>query len=142
MLLGPHYAPGEEEEGEEEEEDGLEYATNTPSGDSYMTPPSTGGRSEPSSALSRSLTLGHSNPENNMVLRTEELEACIEAFLEEAEEDMEMDDMPPLENISPLPVLAPVITGFVPFAISTGQHCIPPKSLLRKVYHPYNDPVG
>ena len=60
MSLGPHYAPGEEEEiveeteeeeEEEEEEDGLEYATDAPSGDSYMTPPSTGGCSEPSLVL-------------------------------------------------------------------------------------------
>ena len=57
-----------------------------------------------------------------MVLCTKELEAWIEAFLEEAEEDMEMNDLPLLENASPLPVLAPVIPGFVPFAVSTGQH--------------------
>ena len=78
----------------------------------------------------------------NVVLRTEELEACIEVFLEEAEEDMEMNDLPPLENVTPLLVPAPAIPGFVPFAMSTGQHHIPPKSLLRKVYHPYKDPVG
>ena len=71
-----------------------------------------------------------------------ELEACIEAFLEEAEEDLEMNDLPLLENTSLLPVPAPVFPGFVPFAMSTGQHCVPPKSLLRKVYHPYKDPVG
>ena len=35
----------EEGEDKEEEEDGLEYATNTPSGGSYTTPPSTGGHS-------------------------------------------------------------------------------------------------
>ena len=29
--------------------------------------------------------------------------------MEEAEEDMEIDNMPPLENISPLPVLAPAV---------------------------------
>ena len=132
----------EETEEEEEEEDGLEYVTDTPSGDSYMTLPSTGGRSKPSPALSHSLTLGDSNPENNVVLHTKELEARIEAFLEEAEEDMEIDDMPPLENVSLLPVPAPVIPSFVPFAVSTGQHCIPPKSLLKKVHHPYKDSVG
>ena len=131
-----------EEEEEEEEEESLEYATNTPSGDSYMTPPSTGGRSEPSSAPSHSPTPGDSNPENNVALRTEELEARIEVFLEEAEEDMEINDLPPLENTSLLPVLAPVSPSFVPFAISTGQHCVPPKSLLRKVHHPYQDPIG
>ena len=64
-----------EEEKEEEEEDSLEYATDTPLGGSYMTPPSTGGRSSP-------------------------------------------------------------------FAMSTGQRCVPLKHLVRKVYHPYKDPVG
>ena len=132
----------EEEGGEEEEEEGLEYVTNTPSGGSYTTPPSTGGRSSPSQALSRSPTLGDSNPENNMALCTEELEACIEAFLEEAEEDLEMNDLPLVENSSPLPLPAPVFLGIVPFAVSTGQHCVLLKSLLRKVYHPYKDPVG
>ena len=73
-------APSEEEmveetKEEEDEEDGLEYVTNTPSGDSYMTPPSTGGRSLPSPAPSPSSTLGDSDPENNVALRTEELEA-------------------------------------------------------------------
>ena len=132
----------EETKEEEEEEDGLEYVTDTPLGDSYTTPPSTGGRSVPSLAPSRSPTLGDSNPENNMVLRTEELEARIEVFLEEVEEDMEIDDMPLLENISPLPVPAPVIPGFVPFSVSTSQCCVPPKSLLKKVFHPYKDSVG
>ena len=101
----------EEEEGEEEEEDGLEYVTNTPSGDSYTTPPSTGGRSLPSPALSPLLTSGDSNPETNAVLCTEELEAHIEAFLEEADEDLEMNDLPLLENTSLVPVLAPVTGG-------------------------------
>ena len=55
---------------------------------------------------------------------------------------MEMSDLPLLENVSLLPVPAPVIPGFVPFAMSTGQRCVPPKSLLWKVYHPYKDPVG
>ena len=152
LSPGPHYAPGEEEEmveeteeeeeEEEEEEQGLEYTTDTPSGDSYTTPPSTGGHSKPSLAPSRSLTLGDSDPENNVVLRTEELEACIEAFLEEAEEDMEIDNMPPLENVSPLPIPALVIPGFVPFSVSTSQCCVPPKSLLKKVFHPYKDSVG
>ena len=131
-----------EEEREEEEEDTLEYVTNTPSRDSYTTPPKTGGHSLSSPAASPSLTSGDSDPENNAVLRTEELEARIEAFLEEAKEDMEMDDLPPLENASPLLVLAPVVPGFVPFAVSTGQCCVLPKSLLRKVWHPYQDSVG
>ena len=131
-----------EEEEMEEEEDSLEYTTDTPSGGSYMTPPSTGGRSSPSPAPSHSPTLGGSDPKNNMALCTEELEARIKAFLEEAEEDLEMDDLPLVENSSPLPVPAPVFLGIVPFAVSVSQCCVPPKSLLRKVYHPYNDPVG
>ena len=151
LSPGPHYAPGEEEvieeteeeEGEEEEEeDGLEDATNTPSGASYTTLPSTGGRSPPSPAPSRSPTPEGSDPENNAALRTEELEAHIEAFLEEAEEDLLMDDLPPAENSSPLPVPAPIFPGIIPFAVSTGQRCVPPKHLVRKVYHPYQDPVG
>ena len=131
-----------EEEETEEEEEGLEYATDTPSGGSYMTPPSTGGRLSPSPAPSHSPTLGGSNPENNVALHTEELEARIEAFLEEAEEDLLIDDLPPAKNTSPLPVPAPVFPGIVPFAVSTGQHCVPPKHLVRKVYHPHKDPVG
>ena len=94
----------EMEEEEEEEEDGLEYVTNTLSGDSYMTP-STGGHSILSPAPSHLSTLGDSNPENNVALHTAELEVCIEVFLEEAEEDMEMSDLPLLENVVPVPVL-------------------------------------
>ena len=131
-----------EEEEEDEEEDGLEYTTDTPSGGSYMTPPSTGGHSSPLPAPSCSPTPGGSGPENNVALCTKELEAHIKAFLEEAEEDMEMNNLPLLENTSLLLVPAPVFPGFVPLAVSTGQHCILPKSLLRKVYHPYKDPVG
>ena len=143
LSPGPHYTPGEEEmEEEEEEEDGLEYTTDTPLRGSYTTPPSTGGRLSPSPAPSRSPTPEESDPENNAALRTEELEAHIEAFLEEAEEDLEMNDLPPAENTSPLPVLAPVFPGIIPFAVSTGQCCVPPKHLVRKVYHPYKDPVG
>ena len=148
LLPGPHYVPGEEEEmveetkEEEDEEDGLEYTTNTPSGGSYTTLPSTGGCSSPSPAPSHSLTPGDSDPETNVVLHTKELEACIEAFLEEADEDLEMNNLPPLENTFLLLFPAPVVSGFVPFAISTGQCCILPKSLLRKVYHPYKDSVG
>ena len=146
LSLGPHYAPGEEEmveeTKEEEEEEGLEYVTDTPSGGSYTTLPSTGGRSSPSPAPSHSLTLEDSDPENNVTLRTEEMEAHIEAFLEEAEEDMELNDLPPLENTSLLLVLAPVFPSFVPFAMSTGQCCVPPKSLIRRAFHPYQDSVG
>ena len=93
LLPSPHYTPGEEEEG-------LEYATDTPLGGSYTTPPSTGGRSSPLPAPSHSPTPGDSDPENNVALRTEELEARIETFLEEAEEDLEMDNLPPIENNS------------------------------------------
>ena len=53
-----------------------------------------------------------------------------------------MSNLPPLENASLLLVLAPVVPGFVPFAVSVSQHCVPPKSLLRKVWHPYQDSVG
>ena len=60
LSPAPHYASGAEEEmveeteeeDEEDEEEGLEYATDTPSGGSYMTPPSTGGRSSPSPVIS------------------------------------------------------------------------------------------
>ena len=97
----------ETEEEEEEEEDGLEYTTDTPSGGSYTTPPSTEGCLSPSPAPSRSPTPGDSDPENNAALHTEELEARIEVFLEEAKEDLEMNDLPPVENSSPLPVPAP-----------------------------------
>ena len=124
LSPGPHYAPGEEEEivekteeEEDEEESGLEYETDTPLKDSYMTPPSTGGRSETSPAPSQSPTPTDSDPKNNVVLHTKELEAHIKVFLEEAEEDIEMSDLPLLENVSLVPVLAPVIPGFVPFAV-------------------------
>ena len=148
LLLAPHYTLGEEEvvketeEEETEEEEGLEYTTDTPSGGSYMTPPSTRGRSSPSPAPSHSPTLGDSDPENNVALRMEELEAHIKAFLEEAEEDLMMGNFPLAENTSLLPVPAPVFLDFIPFAVSTGQRCVPPKSLVRKVYHPYKNPVG
>ena len=132
----------ETKEDKEKEEVSLEYTTDTSSGGSYTTPPSTGGCLSPSPALSRLPTPGDSDPENNAALRTAELEARIEAFLEEAKEDLIMDNLPPAENTSPVPVPAPVFPGFVPFAVSTGQRCVPPKSLLRKVYHPYKDPVG
>ena len=150
LSPAPHYVPGEEEEmveeteeeETEEEGDGLEYMTDTPLGGSYMTPPSTGGHSPPSLALSHLPTLGDSNPGNNASLRTEELEAHIKVFLEEAKEDLEMNNLPPVENSSPLPVPAPIFLGVVPFSISTGQCYVPLRSLLRKVYHPYKDPVG
>ena len=79
LLPGPDYAPREEEEmveeeeEDEEEESSLEYETDTPLKDSYTTPPSTGGCSEPSPVPSCSPTLVDSDPENNVVLHTEEL---------------------------------------------------------------------
>ena len=72
LLPGPHYTLGEEMvadlEGEEEDEDGLEYETDAPSRDSYMTPPSTGGRSEPSPHPTQSPTPEGSDPETNTIL--------------------------------------------------------------------------
>ena len=147
LSPGPHHAEGEEGEvvvdlEEEDDEDGLEYETEAPLMASYTTPPSTGGCSKPSPHPSHSPTLEGSDPENDVTLCTVEIEAQIEVFLEEAEEDMEIDNMPLLENVSPILVPAPVISRFVPFAISTSQRCVPPKSLLRKVYHPYKNSIG
>ena len=148
LSPGPHYMPGEEEmiedsgEEEDEEESGLEYETDTPSKDSYMTPLSTRGHSEPSLVPTHSPTPEGSDSEISTVLHTKELEACIKVFLEEAEEDMEMSNLPPLENVLPLPVPAPTISGFIPFAVSTSQCCVPPKDFLRKVWHPYQDSIG
>ena len=75
LSPGPHHTVGEgeevvkeTEEEEMDEEEGLEYAMDTPSGGSYTTPPSTGGCSSPSPALSRSPTPGDSDPENNAAL--------------------------------------------------------------------------
>ena len=61
LSLEPHYTEGGGEEvvvdlEEEDDEDGLEYETDAPSRDSYMTPPSTGGCSEPFPHLSCSPT--------------------------------------------------------------------------------------
>ena len=42
----------------------------------------------------------------------------IEAFLVEVEEDLEMNDLPLLENTLLLLVLAPVFPGFIPFVSS------------------------
>ena len=149
LLPGPHYTEGEEEvvmdlEEEEDDEDGLEYETDAPLRDSYTTPPSTRGCSKPSPASSRSPILEDLDPEINTVLHTAEIEAHIESFLEEVEEDLELNDLPPLGNVTPLPIPVPnpIIPGFVPFAVSTGQCCVPPKSLLQKVYHPYKNPIG
>ena len=106
LLQGPHYTLGEEEEvvvdSEEDDKDGLEYETDALSRDSYTTPPSTGGHSEPSPCPSHSPTPEDSDPETSEVLHTTELKAQIKMFLEEAEEDMELDDLPPLENVTPI----------------------------------------
>ena len=131
LSPGPHYAPGEEEE-----EDGLKYETDAPSRDSYMTPPSTGGCSKPSHCPSSSPTLEDSNPETSAVLRTAELKAHIKSFLEEVEKDMDLDDLPLLKNVTLLPVLAPIVPGFIPFAVSTSQRCVPPKSGLAAIQPP------
>lgn len=149
LLSGPHYAPGEEEEvlvdseEEEDDDDGLKYKTDTPLMDSYTTPPSTAGCLEPSPQPTHSPTPEDSDPEDSTALCTTKLKAHIELFLEEVEEDMELNDLPLLENITLLqvPVPNPLIPGFVPFAMSTSQHCMPPNSLLRKVYNPYNNSV-
>ena len=148
LLLGPHYAGGEEEEvvvdSEEDDKDGLEYETNASSRDSYTTLPSTGDCSKPSPRLTCLPTLEGLDAETSVALWTADIKACIELFLEETEEDMELDDLPLLENVSPVPVPAPnpIIPSFVPFTVSTRQCCVPPKSLIRKVYYPYKDPVG
>ena len=149
-LLSPglHYTEEEEEEvvveleEEEDDEDGLEYETDVPLTASYITPPSTGGCSEPFPCLSHSATPEGSNPEDNAVLQTAEIKAQVEVFLEEVEEDMELGDLPPLENIPPILIPNLVVSSFIPFTVSTSQHCIPPKSLLPKVYHPYEGSIG
>ena len=124
-MSGGEEVVKETEEEETEEEEGLKYATDTPSGGSYTTPPSTGGCSSLSPASSHSPTPGDSDPENNAALRMEEMEAWIEAFLEEGEEDLLMDDLPLAENTSLLPVPAPIFPGIIPFAVSTSQCCVP-----------------
>ena len=55
-------------EDSEEEEDGLEYKTNAPSRDSYITLPSTRGHSEPSLCITQSPTPEDSDPETSAVL--------------------------------------------------------------------------
>ena len=91
-------------EEEEDDEDGLKYETEASSTASYMIPVSTEGCSKPSPCLSCSPTPAGSNPENNMALQTAEIKACVEAFLEEVEEDMELHDLPPLENVTPIAI--------------------------------------
>ena len=38
----------------------------------------------------------------------------------EADEDLELEDLLPLENVTPIPIHILTIPGFVPFAISAG----------------------
>ena len=127
---------------EEDDEDGLEYKTKDPLTASYTTPLSTGGHSKPSPWPSHSPTPEDSNLKNTACLQIALIKACVEAFLEEVEEDMELVDLPALENMTPLLVPEPLIPGFIPFTVSTGQYCVPPKRLLQKVYHPYNNLIG
>ena len=135
LSPGPHYTEGEEvvvdsEEGDDEKEDGLEYETEVGTSDpSYMTPPSTGGCSKPSLHPSYSPMPKESNPEDNAALQTAEIKACVEVFLMEADEDLELHNLSPLENITSIPIHAPTILGFVPFAVSTSQRCILSKGL-------------
>ena len=146
LLPGPHYAEGEGEEvvidlEEEDDKDGFEYQTKAPLMASYTTLPSTGGHSEPSPHSLRSPTPEGTDPETDVALQTVEIKAHVEAFLAEANEDLELEDLPPLENVTPFPIHVPTIPGFVPIAMSTGQCCILSKGLPR-AYHPYQNSVG
>ena len=116
----------------------MEVETSDPS---YTTSLSTRGHSKPSPHPSCSPTPEESNPENNVALWTAEIEACVEAFLAEANEDLELHNLLSLENITPVPIQAPTVPGFVPFAVSTGQCCVPSKG-LPQTYHPYEGSVG
>ena len=117
LSPGPHYTEGEEEEvvvdseEEDDDKDGLKYETEAPSMASYTTPPSTGGCSEPSPCPSHSPTPEGSDPENNTALWTAKIEAHVEAFLAEADEDLELNNLLPLENMTPIPLQAPIILG-------------------------------
>ena len=44
-------------------------------------------------------------------------------------EDLELHDLPPLENVTPIPTHIPTIPGFIPFTINTSQHCVSSKGL-------------
>ena len=82
-----------------------------------------------------------SNPETSVVLQTAEIKAHVEVFLVEVDKDLELDDLPPLENVTPIPIQALTIPRFIPFTMSTSQHCIPSKG-LPQAYHPYEGSVG
>ena len=130
-------------EEDEEEEDALEYETKEePSDPSYMTPPSTRGHTPPSPHPSHSPTPDGSDLENNACLQTALIEAQVEAFLTEIDEDLELADLPPLENVTPILIQALTIPGFVPFTVSTSQCCIPSKGLPCGAFHPYNNSIG
>ena len=58
--------------------------------------------------------------ENNVALWTAELEAHVKAFLAEADKDLELEDLLPLENVTLIPIHVPTIPSFVPFTISTS----------------------
>ena len=126
---------GEEEEVvvDLEEEDGLEYETKVPLTASYMTPLSMGGCSEPSLHPSYSLSPNGSDPEDNVALQTAEIEACVKAFLAKADEDLKLNNLLPLENMTPIPIHVLTIPGFIPFTMSTSQHCIPFKGLPKPI---------
>ena len=96
LLPGPHYVEWEEvrvdlEEGDDEEEDGLKHETEVETSDpSYMTPPSTRGCSKPSPHPLHSPLPAGSDPENNAALQMLLIEACVEAFLVEADENLKL----------------------------------------------------
>ena len=144
LLPGPHYTKGEQGEVVVNlEEDDLEYETEEdPSNPSYISPPNTRGHTPPSPHLLHSPTPEDSDPENNASLQTVLLKACVEAFLAKVDEDLELADLPPLENVTPIPIQAPIIPGFISFAVSTGQCCVPSKGLPQVTFHPYNKSVG
>ena len=147
LSPGPHFAEGENQEivvdsEEEDDKDGLNYETEEEPLDlSYTTPLSTRGHTPPSPYPSCSPTPEGSDLENNACLQTELIEAWVEAFLAEAEEDLKLYDLPPLENTKPILIQVATMPGFVPFVISTSQHCVPSKGLPHGTYHLYNNSV-
>ena len=158
LLPCPHVTPDpademEVEETEEEEETGLEYATDdgVVSLSSYVTPVPTPGTS-PIPSREPTPSESESNPSCNAHLWTREIDVRIEAFLSEVEDDLELgSNPPPLESLSPspIPVREPLrpMAGFVPFNVSPttqGQWCVPSCGLpTHCTFHPYaNSVVG
>ena len=134
LSPNPHFVEGEDQEivvDSKEEEDGLEYKTKEePLDPSYTTPPSIGGCSSPlTHHPSYSPTPGGFDLENNIYLQMELIEAQVKVFLAEVEEDLKLNNLPPLENSSPILIQTPVIDSFVPFAVSTSKCCVPSKGL-------------